>query len=110
MNQNRTYLERVLKHLEIVDVIGEYLQLEDHGNKFIARCPFHFEQTPSFVVNPHDQTFYCLSCGKKGDAIDFLREIHQLLGALRELDHDEELNDKEIISCSRCLHVKNHNV
>ncbi len=107
MNQKMAYHQRLLKHLEIVDVVSEYLQLQSwDGNTFIGRCPFHYEETASFVVTPDDQTFYCLSCGKNGDALDFLHEIHALLRRLSQREDEMELSDKRIILCRTCCECK----
>jgi len=48
------------------------------GSRFMGRCPFHEERTPSFSVNPVEKLYYCFGCGKGGDAIGFVRETENL--------------------------------
>lgn len=57
-------------------VVGRYLTLERRGGYFMARCPFHDDKTPSFVVYPGTQTFHCFGCGAHGDVLDFLEKHH----------------------------------
>ena len=54
------------------DVIGARIELKKNGNEFVACCPFHSENTPSFTVNPDKGFFHCFGCGEHGDAIDFV--------------------------------------
>jgi DNA primase len=48
------------------------------GSRFMGRCPFHEERTPSFSVNPVEKLYYCFGCGKGGDVIGFVRETENL--------------------------------
>ncbi|HXG77617.1 MAG TPA: DNA primase [Gaiellaceae bacterium] len=48
------------------------------GSRYMGRCPFHEERTPSFSVNPVDKLFYCFGCGKGGNLITFVRESEGL--------------------------------
>lgn len=59
---------------DIVDVIGERLELKRAGRNFKAVCPFHNEKTPSFMVSPELQTFKCFGCGEAGDVFTFLEK------------------------------------
>ena len=71
-------IERLRSSIDIVDVIGSYIELKKSGANFKARCPFHGEKTPSFVVSPHKQIFHCFGCGIGGDAIKFVMEYEKL--------------------------------
>ncbi len=42
------------------------------GNKFVAVCPFHSEQTPSFTIFTNTNKWYCFGCGKHGDVLDYI--------------------------------------
>jgi DNA primase len=63
---------------DMVEVVSGRTQLRKAGARYVGRCPFHEERTPSFSVNPQDRLFYCFGCGKGGDVITFVRETEQL--------------------------------
>ena len=71
-------VEDVKAAADIVAVIGGRTQLRKSGPRYVARCPFHEERTPSFSVNPVEGFYYCFGCGAKGDVITFVRETEQL--------------------------------
>lgn len=69
----------VKQQTDIVAVIGEYTSLKKTGAQYWkARCPFHYENTPSFTVSPHKGIFYCFGCHVTGDAIGFIEKIEHL--------------------------------
>jgi len=63
---------------DIVDVISHYTSLRKAGKEYIGRCPFHHENHPSLQVNQEKQLFYCFSCQRKGDLINFIMQIEDL--------------------------------
>jgi DNA primase len=63
---------------DMVEVVSGRTQLRKAGARFVGRCPFHEERTPSFSVNAQDKLFYCFGCGKGGDVITFVRDTEQL--------------------------------
>lgn len=67
-------VEEVRKTADIVDVIGEHVQLKKQGRNYFGLCPFHGESTPSFSVSPEKQIFHCFGCGKGGNVFTFLME------------------------------------
>ncbi len=70
-------INQVIERSDIVEIIGNYTALKKAGRNFKALCPFHNEKTPSFVVNPDKQIFYCFGCGVGGNAVGFLmRQEH----------------------------------
>ena len=69
---------RIRETADIVQVIGECVELKKAGTRFTARCPFHAEKTPSFSVNPQGQFFHCFGCGESGDVFSFLMKYHHL--------------------------------
>ena len=75
---DKTSIEELKSRLDIVDVIGNYIELKKAGSSYKALCPFHDEDTPSFVVSPAKQIFHCFGCGKGGDAIAFVMEYEKL--------------------------------
>jgi DNA primase len=71
-------VEEVKAAADIVSVISGRTQLRKSGARFLGRCPFHEERTPSFSVNATEKFYYCFGCGAKGDLITFVRETEQL--------------------------------
>ncbi|MGZ6259045.1 MAG: DNA primase [Candidatus Limnocylindrales bacterium] len=73
--------------VDLVEVIGETVQLKKAGVSFKGLCPFHGEKTPSFVVTPARETWKCFGCGKGGDVFSFVMERDGVLfpEALRRL-------------------------
>jgi len=74
----KTSQEELKARIDIVDIISKYIDLKPSGANYKARCPFHAEKTPSFVVSPIKQIFHCFGCGKGGDAIEFVKEYENL--------------------------------
>lgn len=71
-------IKAVIAATDIVALIGADITLKKAGENFTARCPFHDEKTPSFIVSPTRQTFHCFGCGAHGDALAWMTEYHQL--------------------------------
>ncbi len=71
-------IESLRNSIDIVDVIGSYLELRKSGANYKANCPFHGEKTPSFVVSPSKQIYHCFGCGVGGDAIKFVMETEKI--------------------------------
>ncbi|MEX0919389.1 MAG: DNA primase [Parcubacteria group bacterium] len=80
-------VDTIKERLDITEVISGYIKLEKAGSSFKARCPFHHEKTPSFLVSPARQSYYCFGCGAKGDIFTFVEELEGLdfKGALKQL-------------------------
>ncbi len=71
-------LAEIRQRLNIVDLVGEYVQLKKSGQGFQGLCPFHGEKTPSFHVHPLKQCFHCFGCHKGGNVFTFLCAIEAL--------------------------------
>jgi DNA primase len=78
---------RIKEQADIVQVIGECVELKRAGVRFLGRCPFHNEKTPSFSVHPGQQFFHCFGCGASGDVFEFQMKYHNLdfKAAMKEL-------------------------
>ena len=59
---------------DIVDIIGEYVDLKKAGSSYKGLCPFHNEKTPSFTVDKKKQLFHCFGCGAGGDVVSFIMQ------------------------------------
>lgn len=70
--------DEILQSVDIVEVIGRYVQLKRAGSNFSGKCPFHNEKTPSFMVSPQKQIFKCFGCGVGGDVITFIKEFERV--------------------------------
>ncbi len=79
--------ELIKERLNIADVVGSYIKLEKAGANYKAKCPFHGEKTPSFMVSPGRNSYYCFGCGAKGDIFTFVEEFEKVdfIGALKLL-------------------------
>ena len=72
------FIDRLLAHVDIVDVIDKRVPLKKAGAEFQALCPFHSEKTPSFTVSPRKQFYHCFGCGAHGTAIGFVMAYDRL--------------------------------
>nr|WP_086330036.1 DNA primase [Enterococcus sp. 4G2_DIV0659]OTO10411.1 DNA primase [Enterococcus sp. 4G2_DIV0659] len=68
-------IEEIRQRTNIVDVVGQYVQLKKSGKNYMGLCPFHEERSPSFSVAEDKQIFHCFGCGKGGTVFNFLQEI-----------------------------------
>jgi len=71
-------IEALKVRLDIVDVIGSYVELKKTGGNYKSPCPFHDEKSPSFVVSPQKQIYHCFGCGVGGDSIKFVMEYEKV--------------------------------
>ncbi|GGE47063.1 DNA primase [Pullulanibacillus camelliae] len=68
-------IEKIRESLDIVEIVGEYVQLKRQGRNYVGLCPFHNEQTPSFSVSPDKKIYHCFGCKAGGDLFSFIQEI-----------------------------------
>ena len=87
VNMSSSSVEKIKERLSIVDVISSYIQVEQSGKNFKAKCPFHNEKTPSFFISADRGTYYCFGCGEKGDIFSFVEKFEgaDFMGALKLL-------------------------
>ena len=74
----RESIEQLQQRADIYDIVSHYVELRRVGANYTACCPFHNENTPSFVVNPARNIFKCFGCGEGGDSIKFIMKIENL--------------------------------
>ncbi|MCK5475005.1 MAG: DNA primase [Candidatus Pacebacteria bacterium] len=124
-------VDEIKSKLSVEEVISGYLQIQKAGRNFKAKCPFHNEKTPSFIISPERQTWHCFGCNEGGDIFTFIMKIEGLefYDALKLLaqragvqikDHNLANESKkkkifEIVEISRkfyqeCLKIKNGKV
>ncbi|WP_295149826.1 DNA primase [uncultured Peptoniphilus sp.] len=75
---NDNVLDEIRDRADIVDLIGEYVDLKRSGSNYMGLCPFHSEKTPSFSVSPSKSIFKCFGCGEGGDVITFVMKRENL--------------------------------
>ena len=76
-----TEINAIREQADIVDILADYIHLEQKGKNFWAKCPFHGsgnERTPSFAVSRDRQTYYCFSCKKYGNVFSFIMEYENV--------------------------------
>lgn len=71
-------IDQIRQAIDIVEVIGDYVQLKKQGRNYFGLCPFHGEKTPSFSVSPDKQIFHCFGCGAGGNVFSFLMELEAI--------------------------------
>jgi DNA primase len=69
------FKEQVRSASNIVEIIGERVPLKRAGSRYVGRCPFHTEKTPSFSVNANMQIYKCFGCGASGDVFKFIQDF-----------------------------------
>ncbi|HEQ65292.1 MAG TPA: DNA primase [bacterium] len=77
-NDDRKEIEEIKDSIDIINLISKYVPLKRIGHNYTAKCPFHTEKTPSFMVNPDLQRYKCYGCGKSGDIFNFLMEYENI--------------------------------
>lgn len=71
-------INRVIESTDMVELVSPYVKLTKQGKNYKGLCPFHNEDTPSFVVSQEKHLAHCFGCGHGGNPITFLMEIKQI--------------------------------
>lgn len=99
---DRPTIERIMDATKIEEVVSEFVTLKKRGVNYIGLCPFHNDSHPSFSVSPTRGICHCFTCGKGGNAINFLMELEQMTypDALRWLakKYHIEIKERELSS------------
>ena len=97
---DRATVDKIMDAVNIVDVVGEFVNLRKSGVNYKGLCPFHDDKTPSFMVSPARQICKCFSCGEGGNAVNFLMKHEQITypEALRWLakKYNIEIQEREL--------------
>jgi DNA primase len=78
MDDYQSVKEEIKRAVDIVELIGQFVQLKKTGQNYAGLCPFHSEKDPSFTVSPARQMFHCFGCKKGGDLFAFWMAYHQV--------------------------------
>ena len=99
---DRPTIDRIMDATKIEEVVSEFVTLKKRGVNYIGLCPFHNDSHPSFSVSPTRGICHCFTCGKGGNAINFLMELEQMTypDALRWLakKYHIEIKERELSS------------
>ena len=71
-------IARIMDSTKIEEVVSEFVTLKKRGINYIGLCPFHNDSHPSFSVSPTRGICHCFTCGKGGNAVNFLMELEQM--------------------------------
>ncbi|HMB69023.1 MAG TPA: CHC2 zinc finger domain-containing protein, partial [bacterium] len=71
-------IAEIRDRVDLIELIGGYVNLKRSGRNHLGLCPFHQEKSPSFNVNPERNIYHCFGCGVTGDAYKFLMEHDHL--------------------------------
>lgn len=99
-------IEEIKTRSNIVDIIGRYVNIKRAGINYKGLCPFHSEDTPSFIISEDKQIFTCFGCGATGDVIEFIKRIENIdfIEAVEKLakecgveiqEHSDNVNEKK---------------
>ena len=99
---DRPTIDRIMDATKIEEVVSEFVTLKKRGVNYVGLCPFHNDSHPSFSVSPTRGICHCFTCGKGGNAINFLMELEQMTypDALRWLakKYHIEIKERELSS------------
>lgn len=118
MGNDESTVQSVKEAADIIEIVGEVVNLKKAGVNYKGLCPFHGEKTPSFTVNPARRSFHCFGCGEGGDALSFVMRyqnigfweaVKQLAGRYHIALPERDLSPREReASCKRkALHAIN---
>ncbi|CAG35521.1 DNA primase [Desulfotalea psychrophila] len=78
MKQGEDVVALIKERADIVQIIGETVELRRSGSRYVGLCPFHGEKTPSFSVTAGEQFFHCFGCGESGDVLSYVMKYYAL--------------------------------
>ena len=111
----KEFISDIIDRVNIIDYVSQFATLKRVGQRGeqVAKCPLpsHKDDTPSFYVNEHKQTYKCHGCGSGGGIVDFIKDYHghEFVPAIEEIAdflgvkipyESRGSNDKNFISYS----------
>lgn len=78
MKYSGELIREIIKNINLIDYIGQYVDLKQRGKDYFGICPFHDETDASFSVSPEKNIWYCFGCRKGTTIIDFVKEYHKV--------------------------------
>ena len=104
----QTIIDDIRERSNIVDIVGQYVQLKKSGKNYFGLCPFHNEKSPSFSVAEDKQIYHCFGCGRGGNVFGFLQELEGLnfpeavlkVAEISDIPLDEQYKQTEAIDAT----------
>lgn len=78
MEYSRELIQEIIKKINLVEYIGQYVELKQHGKDYFGICPFHKETDASFSISPEKNIWYCFGCNSGYTIIDFVMKYHKV--------------------------------
>lgn len=103
-------IDLLLSQLSIEEVVGEFITLKKTGANFKGLCPFHADNSPSFMVNAQKNICKCFVCGEGGNPITFYSKYKKISfnDAVSELAKKYQVNIKELTPTSVSNHLNKY--
>lgn len=104
----KDWIDELLSKTDLVHLVSKYVSLTRKGNSYWACCPFHHEKTPSFLISPDKQLYYCHGCHEGGNAITFVKKIENVDSgeAIRILAEDAHIEVPEFKADKKHADIK----
>ena len=90
-------IQQIQNRIDIVEIVGSFVNLKRRGSNYLGLCPFHNEKSPSFTVSGAKEIYKCFGCGKSGNSIGFLMDLekYSYVEALRWLANKYNIEVEE---------------
>ena len=72
------FIAELKSRCSFTQIASKYMELTKKGRTYWARCPFHYEKTPSFSIDDYEGFYHCFGCGESGDLITFVKKMEGL--------------------------------
>ena len=86
----------------LVYTLSQHMKLEKRGKSYVGLCPFHFEKTPSFHVNPESGFYHCFNCHASGNDAEFRRTL-KLRRQMEDFGREHVIDPDEVFKDGRVL-------